>query len=491
MLTQFVTVGLASRERKPDHRGMTLATTCPRCKTSFRVVADQLKLRRGMVRCGVCQNIFNGLQHLRYVEALNTPPSGSPAGLAPGSPSGSPSEHPSVGLNLGSTQEPSSVDIPNTSKAQIPPAFLVSKNDVGTDSTRPESVKINVPPIKVSSPPILPSLAEPAFASQPSVSNLAARSSDPESTIAALFIPPAIPTSNDGAKTAVVNTELPKSNGPIRSDSNEASSSKQIPLSDINLDDIYPSNRQFHTEISADSLGESTTLTRSDMDVHTAFMLPDSGDEQIMPAATPPRSIQSSYTGGMPNSIAARTNEAISVSGEEDAVDFFSSDDSHGTTHERTNNWLRRLVLGILILLFVIQGLLLARNWLSARFPDAKPALAFIAGAVGQTIEIPRNLSMLTIEGFDVQSTGRADILMVSAILRNQSKYAVLWPAMELTLTGVDGRPILRKVLLPKEYLNQAPTERGVPGNSEHPIRIGLQTEPIEAKGFSVNIFYP
>jgi len=47
---------------------MALATTCPQCKTSFKVVPDQLKLRRGLVRCGVCQFVFSGVEHLRYVD---------------------------------------------------------------------------------------------------------------------------------------------------------------------------------------------------------------------------------------------------------------------------------------------------------------------------------------------------------------------------------------------------------------------------------------
>jgi len=47
---------------------MTLATTCPQCKTSFRVVPDQLKLRRGYVRCGRCRHVFAGVDHLRYVD---------------------------------------------------------------------------------------------------------------------------------------------------------------------------------------------------------------------------------------------------------------------------------------------------------------------------------------------------------------------------------------------------------------------------------------
>src|SRR5690606_21643454 len=47
---------------------MALATTCPQCKTSFKVIPDQLKLRRGLVRCGVCQHVFSGIDYLRYVD---------------------------------------------------------------------------------------------------------------------------------------------------------------------------------------------------------------------------------------------------------------------------------------------------------------------------------------------------------------------------------------------------------------------------------------
>jgi predicted Zn finger-like uncharacterized protein len=43
---------------------MALATQCPHCHTTFRVAADQLKLRGGIVRCGACQSIFDGNAHL-------------------------------------------------------------------------------------------------------------------------------------------------------------------------------------------------------------------------------------------------------------------------------------------------------------------------------------------------------------------------------------------------------------------------------------------
>lgn len=70
---------------------MALATQCPHCQTTFRVAHDQLKLRAGLVRCGACKQIFNGIENLLRPEdvkqssefasesRLPTPPSESPA----------------------------------------------------------------------------------------------------------------------------------------------------------------------------------------------------------------------------------------------------------------------------------------------------------------------------------------------------------------------------------------------------------------------------
>lgn len=43
---------------------MSLATRCPTCNTVFQVNEEQLKRYSGVVRCGVCNNPFNGIDHL-------------------------------------------------------------------------------------------------------------------------------------------------------------------------------------------------------------------------------------------------------------------------------------------------------------------------------------------------------------------------------------------------------------------------------------------
>src|SRR5512134_2796782 len=54
---------------------MALATKCPQCGVLFRVVADQLKLRGGLVRCGQCRAVFDAIGSLTYVDDSAVPPS--------------------------------------------------------------------------------------------------------------------------------------------------------------------------------------------------------------------------------------------------------------------------------------------------------------------------------------------------------------------------------------------------------------------------------
>ncbi len=56
---------------------MSLITRCSACGTMFKVVADQLKISQGWVRCGHCSEIFDAAAHLQPYEsqAVIDPPS--------------------------------------------------------------------------------------------------------------------------------------------------------------------------------------------------------------------------------------------------------------------------------------------------------------------------------------------------------------------------------------------------------------------------------
>lgn len=44
---------------------MSQITRCPSCATMFKVVADQLRISDGWVRCGQCKQVFDAAAHLQ------------------------------------------------------------------------------------------------------------------------------------------------------------------------------------------------------------------------------------------------------------------------------------------------------------------------------------------------------------------------------------------------------------------------------------------
>ncbi|WP_420476106.1 DUF3426 domain-containing protein [Noviherbaspirillum sp. ST9] len=92
---------------------MALATQCPHCQTTFRVAHDQLKLRAGLVRCGACKQIFNGIENLLRPEELEQAVSrpapdvarpSAPEPIAEPTPPVQEKTAPSVDFDLGDTE---------------------------------------------------------------------------------------------------------------------------------------------------------------------------------------------------------------------------------------------------------------------------------------------------------------------------------------------------------------------------------------------------
>lgn len=58
---------------------MSQVTRCPACGTRFKVVADQLRISQGWVRCGVCHEVFDASEDLQPLPAAPLKGAGSPA----------------------------------------------------------------------------------------------------------------------------------------------------------------------------------------------------------------------------------------------------------------------------------------------------------------------------------------------------------------------------------------------------------------------------
>jgi predicted Zn finger-like uncharacterized protein len=65
---------------------MSFTTRCPACGTTFRIVADQLKISEGWVRCGHCADVFDATLYLEPWTSDAPAPVGAASPPAPSAP---------------------------------------------------------------------------------------------------------------------------------------------------------------------------------------------------------------------------------------------------------------------------------------------------------------------------------------------------------------------------------------------------------------------
>lgn len=133
------------------------------------------------------------------------------------------------------------------------------------------------------------------------------------------------------------------------------------------------------------------------------------------------------------------------------------------------------------------------RTAIAIATPSLRPALAALSEAFGSEIPLPRHAEMISIEASDLQSEpGRGRLLALQATLRNGAGYAQAYPALELSLTDTTDKVILRRVLLPDEYLPPALlAERSFAPNADVDVRLWLEARDVQAAGYRLYLFYP
>jgi predicted Zn finger-like uncharacterized protein len=153
--------------------------------------------------------------------------------------------------------------------------------------------------------------------------------------------------------------------------------------------------------------------------------------------------------------------------------------------------------LGALIALAALAGQLAYhyRTELATLAPQLRPLLAEGCRYLDCELRLPRRPDLLSIESSDLQADGRGENLIVlNAVIRNRAPFAQELPALELTLTDADDRPLVRRVLRPEAYLRGAPQtapRQGIAPGTEAALRVHFDTGGVRATGYRLYLFYP
>ena len=198
------------------------------------------------------------------------------------------------------------------------------------------------------------------------------------------------------------------------------------------------------------------------------------------PAPAPPRAEPSTAVAVIPKPPAADPDEP----------DFVR----RSRLAEEAGRTRRMLMAGgavLLALLLLVQATFTFHNQLAAQVPALKPALAGACSVLGCRIDLPAQVELLTIESGELQKLGPATFSL-STLLTNKSGVAQAWPHIELTLNDDAGKPVLRRVITPADYLPPGSVPaRGFAPRAEQPVVLYFETSQLTADGYHLDIFYP
>ncbi len=405
---------------------MALATKCPHCNTIFRVAADQLKLRGGIVRCGTCREVFDGNAALVDPAAASpflTSGPGADAALSTTDPAdhslpSATDDEPIYSLDFDTSFDPFG----------ILPATAQLKEDHDDDIEL--DLDVSLPAEALADAPVATPVMPPAEA--------------PEAPLPQPMAPFKRRQVDDAPAFA---TYLRDSR---REPSLETVAAPVVPAEKVSLDKPAPARR------------EPTLADHSFEALPAAPVAPEPAEEQddsILPPA-------------------------------DDEPAFVIQ----GRRREQSGKALRiAMAAGSVVLLFLLllQVMTTFRNPLAAQFPQWKPTLVALCKLSGCQVDLPAQIEALSIEQGELQTLKEQTFSYVS-LLRNQSRSVQAWPSIELILNDANDKPLLRRVIAPRDYLPATiDVSQGFAPRSEQTIKLYFALDQLTASGYHIAIFYP
>jgi predicted Zn finger-like uncharacterized protein len=162
----------------------------------------------------------------------------------------------------------------------------------------------------------------------------------------------------------------------------------------------------------------------------------------------------------------------------------------------RRASWLWALAALIALFAVVAQATYRFRAEIAAALPQAREPLRTACRALGCEVSLPRRPELMSIDSSELQADARREgLIVLNAVIRNRARFPQDYPALELTLTDEGDRPVLRRVLAPRDYLERARSEEllreGIAGGTEAALRVFLDTSRTRATGYRLYLFYP
>jgi predicted Zn finger-like uncharacterized protein len=453
---------------------MLLATRCPFCETVFRLQPAQLALRRGLVRCGHCQEVFDASSSLFDVTEGGDFSTAKPVAAAAAieALSGVRQKGPNFSAEAWDPWAPASDAVidnrlrHNAGNLPLPPV----STDAGIAVTPRHASEPELPASAFATP--LPRDPEPGLADAP-LDPFAYPADD---------APAAEPSVDEEAPRVWHKTERPSETSPDEPVLNPSATLHGIP-------DNEP---HFGAAAAATAAGVATAAGA------TAFGHTARGPAE---SATHPAANATAAGSGGSGGGAGFGAPPVASSGEPFSVNPVNDgDDPFPVVRETRPARPRRIGLAIsgAILLALLLVVLLAqlawwqRETVLVYFPHSQPLYVKVCSELGCQITPPHNIDGLLVEPSDLRQIDGPHKLELKMPLHNRLNIALAYPAIELTLLDDQNNVAIRRVLWPQDYVPPGTLiAAGLPAHATQTMIVHLDTGSAVASNFRVQIFYP
>lgn len=484
---------------------MALATQCPHCGTMFRVAADQLKLRGGIVRCGACTEVFDG--NAALVDLANAAPRPSPR-----------RRRASDAAAEGMPATPAPAATPPSEAAAAPAALAAPPPEADDDPIYTLEFDRTFSPYgilpKASSgddaggaPQARREHEALAAEPEPAPAPTQAPADGPQPEPAPEAVPEPVPDTIPAAAAEPVHASEPASIAQAPADAPVALAA------DVQVDEELvaapaPDHAE-HPEAPAPAperpdapavAGASGPASAKAGPAMPPLLLRESGPATVTmraPPSAPPVAPRTPRTRAA-EARAARKSKLTPTKIEAPKLRVPEPDEPEfvrrGRQRERSGKAMRiAMLLGSVLLLLALaaQVVMHFSTALAARYPALKPTLVSLCEVVGCRVELPARVDQLVIDTGELTTLG-GDAYTFSTQLRNQGDSVQAWPSIELTLSDADDKPLVRRVFGPRDYLPAGPLlGLGFAAHAEQPVKLHFRVAQAQPSGYHVAVFYP
>jgi len=151
----------------------------------------------------------------------------------------------------------------------------------------------------------------------------------------------------------------------------------------------------------------------------------------------------------------------------------------------------------ILVLVLIVQAMVVYRNDIVASAPSLRPLLVTLCQPFSCDVSYVRQINRIFIVGSSLQQAPNAQAplnqrdYVLRLTLQNRGAYPQPWPSLMLTLRDASGTPVVRKAMLPSQYLPPALLSGPMRARQEANLEIALSVDGVSISGYELERFFP